>query len=42
MMRQLNLVAFHLKDCSSDEASKVDVRIRGYQNSKPTGTWYSL
>ena len=40
-IREFNLVAFHIKDYLSDEASKIDVRV-WCKNSKTTCTWYSL
>ena len=41
IIRELDLVTFHMKDYLSVEASKIGVRI-WCKNSKTTGTWYSL
>ena len=41
IIRELDLVTFHMKDYLSDEASKIDVRT-WCKNSETTGTCYSL
>ena len=40
IIRELDLVTFHMKDYLSDETSKIDVGL--CKNSKTTGTWYLL
>ena len=40
MIRELDLVTFHMEDNLSDGTRKVDVRT--YDNVKTTGAWYSL